>query len=298
MAHDLFLRLTQNRRVRNLILRNEIASEITARYIAGAGVSDAMEVAETLNGHGLDGLLALVGDDSPDEDQAEEHLRIYLDLISVVTAPNEVAVTPVLLGLRSGLSQARRRVREVVIAAAAADVPVTFDMGPYRLVDATIQLYRELRPEHPRLGIGLQAGLKRTPFDLTRLAVTGARIRLVPGAYAAPLGDSYRRGQSADLAYVQCLRKLMRSPAYPMVATHNRRLLPIAEDLALRTGRTPDDYEFQMLYGFRYIEQRRLVDTGHRCRIYIPFGPHWYDYVTRRLSSDPIRWIRAIRSRQ
>jgi proline dehydrogenase len=52
-------------------------------------------------------------------------------------------------------------------------------------------------------------------------------------------------------------------------------------------GLGPFDYELQMLLGVR--EQRRdeLVADGHRLRVYVPFGEHWYSYSLRRLQENP-----------
>ena len=32
---------------------------------------------------------------------------------------------------------------------------------------------------------------------------------------------------------------------------------------------------------------RALVDAGHRMRVYVPFGEHWFAYSTRRLKENP-----------
>jgi hypothetical protein len=47
-----------------------------------------------------------------------------------------------------------------------------------------------------------------------------------------------------------------------MLATHDPRLIEITTSLALLTGRAPDSFEYQMLYGIRPAEQRRLAGTG------------------------------------
>lgn len=293
MMNDLMLRLSQRPEVRAAFLTNSAATDLVARYVAGETVASALATAATLREHGLDTMLAPVGPDAPNREQVRDHTELCLEAVSSVQSPSEIALVPLLLGLRDGLAAARGPVREVVRAAAARGLPVTIDMGPGELVDATLQLYRELSNDHPSVGITLQTRLKRTPDDLRRLASGGARVRLCAGSYGGP-GGMYRRGQQADLAYVRCLRALMDSPAYAMIATHDRRLLPIAEELVVRSGRTAADYEFQMLYGVRVIEQRRLVDTGRRCRVYVPFGPDWYDYVARRLATHPVRWLRAL----
>lgn len=304
MMRALLAHVSQRPQVRAAIATSPVAHELATRYVAGERVKDAIANAHTMNGHGLGGLLALAGPDDPSVTQIAEHTRLYLELIEALrtdnaarqdaAATNEVAVTPSLLGLRSGLAAARPQLRKVVRAAAAAGVPVTLDMGSHDQVDATLQLYRELRGEHPMIGVAVQARLRRTADDCRALATDGARIRVCAGAYPLPSEVTFRTAHEADLSFVRCLRIVMESSAYPMVATHDDRLIAIAQELAERTGRSADDYEFQLLHGFRPVEQRRLVDTGYRCRVYLPFGPDWYDYVTLRLASDPVRWARSM----
>ena len=48
-----------------------------------------------------------------------------------------------------------------------------------------------------------------------------------------------------------------------------------------------DDFEYQMLYGIRDVEQRRLADSGATMRVYVPFGTQWYGYFVRRLAERP-----------
>ena len=85
-----------------------------------------------------------------------------------------------------------------------------------------------------------------------------------------------------------------------MVATHDPRLVAIAEDRAKWFDRSPDTFEFQMLYGIRPLEQRRLADEGYTVRVYVPYGTQWYGYLMRRLAERPANlalFARALSSR-
>jgi proline dehydrogenase len=74
---------------------------------------------------------------------------------------------------------------------------------------------------------------------------------------------------------------------YPMVGSHDPRLIAIAQELARRAGRERDTYEFQMLFGIRDAEQLRIAADGHRMRVYVPYGTDWYGYFMRRLAERP-----------
>jgi proline dehydrogenase len=98
---------------------------------------------------------------------------------------------------------------------------------------------------------------------------------------------AYPARHDVDRSYARALRVLMDGPGYPMVATHDPRLVRIAAGQAELGARTPDSYEYQMLYGVRPAEQRRLAAAGARLRVYLPYGQDWYRYLVRRLAERP-----------
>jgi proline dehydrogenase len=104
-----------------------------------------------------------------------------------------------------------------------------------------------------------------------------------------------------DKSYVRCLNILMSGPGYPMLATHDPRLVAIGEDRAKWFDRSVDEFEFQMLYGVRPEEQKRLVGEGYTVRVYVPYGTQWYGYLMRRLAERPANlafFARAVRSKK
>ena len=68
---------------------------------------------------------------------------------------------------------------------------------------------------------------------------------------------AYQKGAEVDLSYVRCTNILMAGAGYPMLATHDPRLIEIGIERAKFYGK--EQYELQMLYGIRPNEQRRLV---------------------------------------
>src|SRR4051794_30638855 len=164
---------------------------------------------------------------------------------------------------------------------------VTLDMEESHTVDSTLAVLAELRRDHPWTGAVLQAMLRRTEDDARALAVAGSRVRLVKGAYREPPEVAFQDRREVDAAYARCLGVLMRGPGYPMVGSHDPRLIGIAQRLAAELGRRADSWEVQMLYGIRTDEQRRLVAAGVRVRAYVPYGVDWYGYFMRRLAERP-----------
>ena len=178
---------------------------------------------------------------------------------------------------------------------------VTVDAEDHTTTDSTLSIVRELRTEFDWLGTVLQAYLKRTEGDCREFAASGARIRLCKGAYDEPASVAYRDGDDVTDSYLRCLEVLMAGSGYPMVASHDPQIIAAVPAMARENGRGVDDFEYQMLYGIRDAEQRRLVDEGNRVRVYVPFGTQWYGYFVRRLAERPANltfFLRALAERR
>jgi proline dehydrogenase len=160
-------------------------------------------------------------------------------------------------------------------------------MEDHSHVDATLRIVRTLRGEFPDLGCVIQSQLRRSATDCAALATPGSRVRLCKGAYNAPQAVAFTTRAEVDRSYARCLGVLMRGDGYPMLATHDPRLIEIGAAQARLAGRGPADFEYQMLYGIRPAEQRRLAAEGARMRVYVPYGSDWYGYLVRRLAERP-----------
>jgi proline dehydrogenase len=186
-----------------------------------------------------------------------------------------------------GHAIALEHVRKICTAAKAVSATVTLDMEESHTVDSTLAILAELRSDFPETAAVLQACLYRTEADCRALAVTGSRVRLCKGAYDEPASVAYREHAEVDKSYVRCLNVLLAGDGYPMFATHDPRLIAIARERAKYYGKGLGQFEYQMLYGIRPEEQRRLARTGHTVRVYVPYGEAWYGYLMRRLAERP-----------
>jgi proline dehydrogenase len=164
---------------------------------------------------------------------------------------------------------------------------VTLDMEDHTTTDSTLDILVKLRGDHPGTGAVLQAYLRRTESDCRELASAGSRVRLCKGAYKEPESVAYQSAVEVDKSYVRCMNILMSGDGYPMLATHDPRLISIGQDRARWFDRGIDEFEFQMLYGIRPDEQARLAAEGHTVRVYVPYGDEWYGYLMRRLAERP-----------
>jgi proline dehydrogenase len=210
----------------------------------------------------------------------------------------EVSVKLTAVGQAIDASLALDNAREVCAAATAAGTTVTLDMEDHTTTDSTLEVLRSLRPDFPSTGAVLQSYLHRTEADCRDLAVAGSRVRLCKGAYKEPASVAFQDPSEVDRSYVRCLKVLLAGEGYPMVATHDPRLIAITAELA--EHRDPGSYEYQLLYGVRPAEQERLAAAGETVRVYVPYGDEWYGYLMRRLAERPANltfFLRALLSR-
>ena len=201
---------------------------------------------------------------------------------------------------RDGEKIARENARTICERAQRVGAWVTVDAEDHTTTDSTLSIVRDLRVEFPWLGTVLQSYLKRTQGDCEEFAASGARIRLCKGAYDEPASVAYRDRDEVTDSYLRCLRVLMAGSGYPMVASHDPEIIDAVPAMARENHRGVDDFEYQMLYGIRDAEQRRLADAGNHVRVYVPFGTQWYGYFVRRIAERPANltfFLRALAER-
>jgi proline dehydrogenase len=197
-----------------------------------------------------------------------------------------------------GVRVATEHLERIASAAKAVGTTVTIDAEDHRTTDAALRIAGSLRSRFPTVGTVVQAALRRTEADVRELAAPGTRVRLCKGAYAEPAAEAFDTRHDVDKSFARCLRILMSGPGYPMIATHDPRLIAITRSLGL--ARSSDSFEYQMLHGVRPDEQRRLASSGAKVRVYVPYGGDWYPYLVRRLAERPANlglFLRSLGSR-
>jgi len=293
-------------RLRQLITTAPQTRAIVDSYVAGETADDAVRVTRTLRAAGLPVSLDYLGEDTKDPAQAAAVTDEYIELLGKLGAEGlthggaaEVSVKPTAVGLFLGARMAKENIARICTAARDAGTTVTLDAEEFAAIEPTLRIATQLRAEYPDLGCVIQACLRRGEADCRSLAGYGQRVRLCKGAYRELESVAYTSRRDVDMSYARCLRALMNGSGYPMVATHDPRLIEITGSLALLTGRAADSFEYQMLYGIRPAEQRRLAGTGARMRVYVPYGADWYAYLVRRLAERPGNltfFLRSLRS--
>ncbi|WP_433204372.1 proline dehydrogenase family protein [Nocardia sp. CA-107356] len=300
------LAASRSPRMERTVTRMSTTKKLVDRFVAGASEPNAVTAVETLLNSGRYITVDYLGEDTTDIEQARNTVSHYLTLLSLLRGSDTGSVGSLEVSLKlSALGQslpmdghaiAREHAHQICTAAADAGVLVTIDAEDHTTTDSTLSIVRDLRADFPSLGTVLQAYLRRTEADCREFCGPGSRIRLCKGAYREPASVAYQSRAEVDQSYLDCLRILMNGDGYPMVATHDPALIEAAGVFATATGRKSADFEFQMLYGIRDAEQRRLVSTERHVRVYVPYGDQWYGYFMRRLAERPANMAFFLRS--
>jgi proline dehydrogenase len=294
--------------------RLPITRRVVHRFVPGETIESALNGVAALRESGRYVSVDYLGEDVTDADDAEVALQTYLNLIGELgqsggfgndgVRPLEVSLKLSALGQsleRDGEKIARENAWSICSAAQRGGVWVTVDAENHTMTDSTLSIVRDLRADFPWLGTVLQAYLRRTAGDCEEFAASGARIRLCKGAYDEPASVAYRDDAEVTDSYLRCLRVLMAGSGYPMVASHDPVIIDAVPAIARESGRGAVDFEYQLLYGIRDAEQRRLADAGNQVRVYVPFGTQWYGYFMRRLAERPANlgfFLRALAERR
>jgi proline dehydrogenase len=263
------------------------------RFLPGEEPAAALAAAAELAQAGLGAVLTQLGEQVATEAEARAVRDHYLELLDRVrerALGAELSVKLTQLGLDRDRAACARDVAALARHAARAGSFLWIDMEESRYVDATLALVREVLAAGPRVGVCLQAYLRRTPADVAALLPLGPAIRLVKGAYSEPAAVAWPRKRDVDRAYAELAAQLLEHAPQGVRAvfgTHDLDLITRIQAQAAALAVAPGAYEVHMLYGIRASEQRALARAGCRVRVLISYGSAWFPWYMRRLAERP-----------
>jgi proline dehydrogenase len=268
-----------------------IVRGISARYIAGTELADVVSAVRALNASGRMATVDVLGEEISSAEEAAGIRDAYLEVLTAIERERldaNLSVKLTALGLKLGYELARDNLTAVVGEAAERSNFVRVDMEDSSTTDAALRLYRELSAAgHDNLGIVLQAYLRRTLEDVAALAALRPNVRLCKGIYREPSELAFQDDDEVRDGFVRVLEALLDAGCYVAIATHDELLIGESLRLVREHGLGRDGYELQVLLGVRPERVEELVAEGHRLRVYVPFGRHWYAYSLRRLQENP-----------
>lgn len=269
------------------------------RFVAGETLDTAIAAAQGLKENGLTTTLDQLGEDIATPADATAAVSSYTTMLHRLAEsglePN-ISVKLTMLGLDFDRVLAKANMTTILEAAREVSGFVRIDMEGSAHTAVTMETFAELHEQFPdEVGIVIQTYLKRAEADVRWMIERGARVRLVKGAYAEPEAVAYQQMDDIRENYLRLMRLLLDAGRYPAIATHDQGLIDATAAYASEKGYRGDRFEYQMLYGVRRDEQRRMAARGQRMRVYVPFGTEWYPYFTRRIAERPANALFVLR---
>ncbi|WP_135257061.1 proline dehydrogenase [Thermus caldilimi] len=276
------------------------ARSLVRRYVAGESLEEALQAAERLEAEGVHAILDLLGEMVHSEEEARGFQAGILELVRKISErpwPKYVSLKLTQLGLDLSEALALELMRGILREAEPRGVFVRLDMEDSPRVDATLRLYKALREEgFTGVGVVLQSYLYRTEKDLLDLLPYKPNLRLVKGAYREPKEVAFQDKRLIDAEFLHLGKLALKEGLYVALATHDPRLIAEVKRYNQAMGIPKERFEFQLLYGVRPEEQRRLANEGYTVRAYVPYGTHWYPYLSRRIAERPENLFLVLRS--
>jgi proline dehydrogenase len=283
---------SQSRWLRERAPRYGFVRKAVSRFMPGETVEAALDATRAL---GVGTVLTQLGENVSDLEQARGVTRHYLDVLERVRQSGldvEISVKLTQLGLDLSREECEKNLSTLVERARALSRWIWIDIESTAYTDRTLDVYRRMLAAYPQVGVCIQAYLYRTAEDLRTLLPLGGGLRLVKGAYREPPDKAFPKKSDVDENYFRLAQQLLSEDARgkgvrAIFGTHDPVLIRRIEDLGRSSNLPPEALEFQMLYGIRREEQRRLAKAGYRFRVLISYGDAWFPWYMRRLAERP-----------
>ena len=273
-----------------------LLARFARQWVAGETREDALRVAKAANGRGIDAIVNHLGEHLRDTGAVEATLGEYfalLDGLDEAGVRGCVSAKPTQFGVLIGREYAFSQLLQLLDAVKARRRALWIDMEGTSTTEDTIWIYERLFERYNRVGLCVQANLRRTAEDLGHLLALGARIRLTKGAYRETPDLAFTSRQAIDRQFLVHLEALFRGGRDFAVGSHDGRMIARAIELS---SAWPTPFEFQFLQGVREPLKADLVSRGYRVLEYVPYGPNWLPYFSRRLRERPRNAIIMLRS--
>jgi proline dehydrogenase len=294
--------LSRRRSLGRLATRLPVTRSMVARFVAGETLAEVIPALQRLQAAGFRTTVDVLGEAVSSVEAGRAAADLYVETLDALAAnrlDRNVSLKLSQMGLNLDPAICHDNVARIFGRAAELEAFVRIDMEDHTTTDATLDLWRELRPLNAGRGdsgVVIQAALRRSPADIEALIGEQARIRLCKGAYVEPSAVAFPDKTDVDAAYAGLMARLLRDGTFPGIATHDERMIGRAVALVREEGIPHDRFEFQMLYGVRRDLQERLARAGFGVRVYVPYGTQWYPYFMRRLAERPANVAFVLRS--
>jgi proline dehydrogenase len=264
-------------------LMEKVLFKFAKQWIAGNTMEDALKSAQQANQNGMNAILNKLGEHMTSKSQVNQTVADYLTLVSNLRRSKimgGLSIKPTQVGLSIGTKECLENLDKIIQTALQSQSFVWIDMESSEFTDETFKIYLKLFEKYERLGIVIQANLRRSQNDLDMLLKNGAKIRLVKGAYSETSKNAFKTRHEVDENYKKLMSMLFELGNEFAIATHDSKLIDLAKDLSKKHEKK---FEFEMLKGIRDELKPTLINDGFSVSEYIPYGTNWLPYSIRRL---------------
>jgi proline dehydrogenase len=272
-------------------LPKPLVKRFAMRYIAGEELDDAVRVVRVINSQKMMGTMDVLGENVSTREESLAAVRECEEVLHSINKNHldaNLSIKLTQFGLKIDEEFCHSNVKRLLEIASGYNIFVRMDMEDSSTTGATLNLYERLRSEGmENVGVVIQANMRRSEADVQRLVSEKTNIRLCKGAYVEPEAVAFQDKEEICLKYLKLLKMLLDGKCYVGIATHDDFLIGGAYQFRQEMNLQKSGYEFQMLYGVRSKLRDKIVTDGHRLRVYVPFGRHWYAYSIRRFKENP-----------
>jgi proline dehydrogenase len=273
------------------LLPKRLVRPFAMRYIPGENLEDAVRIIRNINSQNMMATVDVLGENISTRAESLMAVKACEEVLHSIQENHLQANLSIKLtqfGLKVDEEFCYANVRSLLILARRYKNFVRIDMEDSSTTDATLKLYQRLQSDgFENEGVVIQAYLRRSEEDIKFLMEKKANVRLVKGIYIEPEAIAFKDREEIRRNFLRLLKMLLEAKCYVGIATHDDFLVQGAYQYIREMNLERSDYEFQMLYGVRMKLRDQIVASGHRMRIYIPFGQHWYSYSMRRFKENP-----------
>ena len=272
------------------LIPKPIVGHFAQKYIAGETLEDLTRVIAKLNGEGFLCTANILGEHITTIEEAEKYLNSYKEVLSSIREKNldmniSIKMTQLGMGIDDGVCL--EFMNEMIRLSENLNNFIRIDMEDSRYTTKTLEMHSKFLKKYSNVGTVIQAYMRRSETDVEELVKLKANIRLCKGIYIEPIEIAFKEREEIRKNFSHLLEMLLKGGCYVGIATHDEQLVDAAYQLIAELGLSSEKYEFQMIYGVTEKLRDKILNDGHRLRIYVPFGRDWYAYSIRRLKENP-----------
>ena len=260
-------------------------------YIAGYEPKEVINIVKNLNTQGFSATIDILGEHTKSQQRANsvtnEYTQLYGD-IAENSVDSNISVKPTHIGLDISMDLAFENFKKLVEKASERSNFLRIDMESSKNTDSTFKIYDDLFKIYPKVGVVLQAYLKRSIADIEMLAGPGFNARICKGIYKENKNIAYQNSEDINKNFLEMAKIMLAKNSYACYATHDLQLIDDLISLTKDMNADPSKFEFQVLFGVPMKGKlKKLLESGYKVRVYVPYGPDWYEYSLRRLKENP-----------